>query len=63
MENGHPLSLFTSMLGSSESIGQYPKRLKMFFDFLKIKGYIKEQSMTFVKRYKRSKNGELEKFF
>ena len=49
------------MLGSSESIRQYPHRLKVFFDFLKIKGDIKEQSITFVKRYKRDKDGELEK--
>ena len=61
VEKGHPLALFISMLGSPESIRQYPKRLQMFFDFLKIKGDVKEQSVTFVKRYKRDKNGELEK--
>ena len=33
----------------------------MVFDFLKIKGNVREQSMTFVKRYKRDKDGELEK--
>ncbi len=33
----------------------------MFFDFLKIKGNVREHSMTFVKRYKRDKDGELEK--
>ena len=57
----HPLSLFISMLGSSESIRQYPQRLKVFFDFLKIKGDIKEQAITFVKNYKHDKQGELEK--
>jgi integrase len=49
------------MLGSPESIRQYPQRLKVFFDFLKIKGDIKEQAKTFVKRFKGDKNGELEK--
>src|SRR5687768_4325100 len=49
------------MLGSSESIRQYPQRLKVFFDFLKIKCDIKEQAISFVKSYKRDKNGELEK--
>jgi integrase len=49
------------MLGSSESVRQYPQRLKVFFDFLKINGDIKEQALTFVKRYKRDRAGELEK--
>jgi integrase len=49
------------MLGSPESIRQYPQRLKTFFDFLKIKGDIKEQATSFVKSYKGDKKGELEK--
>jgi len=49
------------MLGSPESIRQYPQRLKTFFDFLKIKGDIKEQATSFVEKYKRDKKGELEK--
>jgi integrase len=49
------------MLGSPESIRQYPQRLKVFFDFLKIKGDIKEQALTFIKNYKGDTNGELEK--
>ncbi|WP_148685643.1 site-specific integrase [Candidatus Nitrosocosmicus hydrocola] len=49
------------MLGSPESIRQYPQRLKSFFDFLKIKGDIKEQATSFVDKYKRDKKGELEK--
>ncbi|HYF98988.1 MAG TPA: hypothetical protein VD815_02745, partial [Candidatus Saccharimonadales bacterium] len=61
IEPNHPLSLFVSMLGSPESIRQYPPRLKVFFDFLKIKGDIKEQAITFVQEYKQDKNGELEK--
>ncbi len=61
IEPNHPLSLFISMLGSSESIRQYPQRLKIFFDFLNIKGDIKEQAVIFVEKYKRDKKGELEK--
>lgn len=49
------------MLGSPESIRQYPKRLQTFFNFLEIEGDIKDQSEVFVKKYKRDKNGELEK--
>src|SRR5690348_14007076 len=49
------------MLGSPESIRQYPQRLKVFFDFLKIKGDIEEQAIIFVKRFKHDKKGELEK--
>jgi hypothetical protein len=55
------LYLYLFPCGSSESIRQYPQRLKVFFDFLKIKGAIKEQAISFVKSYKRDKNGELEK--
>ena len=61
IEANHPLSLFISMLGSPESIRQYPQRLKVFFDFLKIKGDIREQAITFVKKFKHDKKGELEK--
>lgn len=61
IEPNHPLSLFISMLRSRESIRQYPQRLKVFFDFLKIKGDIKEQATSFVEKYKRDKKGELEK--
>jgi integrase len=61
LEPNHPLSLFISMLGSPESIRQYPQRLRVFFDFLKINGDIKDQAITFVKNYKGDKHGELEK--
>lgn len=61
IEPNHPLSLFISMLGSPESIRQYPQRLKVFFDFLKIKGDIKEQAISFVRSYKHDKKGDLEK--
>ena len=40
------------MLNSPESKRQYPKRLQTFFDFLNIKGDIREQSLSFAKQYK-----------
>ena len=41
------------MLNSPESKRQYPKRLQAFFNFLDIKGDIKDQSSSFAKQYKR----------
>ena len=38
VDNGDPLSLFTSMLNAPESKRQYPKRLQAFFNFLKLEG-------------------------
>ena len=40
------------MLNSPESKRQYPKRLQTFFNFLKLQGDIKDQSLSFVKQYK-----------
>lgn len=40
------------MLNAPESKRQYPKRLKVFFDFLKLDGDIEEQSRLFITRYK-----------
>lgn len=48
-----PLSLFLSMLNAPESKRQYPKRLKVFFDFLKLDGEVEEQSETFIIKYKK----------
>ncbi len=52
-DNDDPLSLFTSMLNAPESKRQYPKRLQVFFDFLKLDGDIKAQSETFVRLFKK----------
>ncbi len=57
----HPLSLFLSLLGSPESKRQYPQRLQVFFNFLKLDGDIKEQSIAFVKQYKQQDGENLEK--
>ena len=49
------------MLRSPESKRQYPHRLQVFFNFLKVPGKdIQEQSMLFVKKYKQDNDGELE---
>jgi integrase len=50
----HPIAIFLSMLGSKESKRQYPQRLQVFFNFLKIEGNdIWEQSLVFIERFKK----------
>lgn len=50
----HPISIFLSMLGSKESKRQYPQRLQVFFNFLKIEGNdIWEQSLIFIERFRK----------
>lgn len=51
----HPLSVFLSMLGSKESKRQYPGRLQVFFQFLRIEGDdVWDQSVAFIKRFKKN---------
>ena len=57
----HPLSLFTSMLRSPESKRQYPGRLQVFFNFLKIEGSIEEQAVFFMEQYKHQDGESLER--
>ena len=52
LTDDHPLSFFLSCVGSPESKRQYPQRLQVFFNYLKLEGDIKNQSLAFVKRYK-----------
>ena len=52
-DDDNPLSLFVSMLNAPESKRQYPKRLQVFFDFLKLDGDIQTQSKTFVRQFKK----------
>ena len=59
--NDHPLSFFLSMLGSPESKRQYPQRLQVFFNYLKLEGDIKDQSLAFVKQYKHQDGEDLER--
>lgn len=53
--------MFLSMLGSKESKRQYPQRLQVFFNFLKIEGNdIWEQSIKFIERFKKRQLNEEE---
>jgi hypothetical protein len=45
-----PLYPFMYALKSSEARRQYPKRLKMLFDYLKLPNSLKEQSTEFLNR-------------
>jgi hypothetical protein len=44
-------------LKSSESRRQYPKRLKMLFDYLKLPGSLEEQAIEFLNNTKKYENG------
>jgi hypothetical protein len=46
--NKNPLTVFVYALKSPESKRQYPKRFKMFLDFLKISGDLEKQAKQFV---------------
>jgi hypothetical protein len=48
-----PLYPFMYALKSSEARRQYPKRLKMLFDYLKLSGSLEEQVVKFLKKYPR----------
>jgi hypothetical protein len=43
-----PLYSFMYALKSSEARRQYPKRLKMLFDYLKLQGSLEEQARRFL---------------
>ena len=45
-----PLYAFMYALKSSEARRQYPKRLKMLFDYLKLSGLIEEQAKEFLNK-------------
>src|SRR5215467_7353819 len=47
-----PLYAFMYALKSSEARRQYPKRLKMLFDYLKLSGPIEEQANAFLDKTK-----------
>ena len=46
----NPLTVFEYALRSPESKRQYPKRLKVFLDFLKLSGDLEAQTINFVSR-------------
>ena len=43
-----PMSIFLYDLKAAESRRQYPRRFKLFLDFLKLQDTIKEQAMEFL---------------
>jgi hypothetical protein len=44
----NPLTVFTYALKAAESKRQYPKRFKVFLDFLKIEGDLETQAKNFI---------------
>ncbi|WP_196817220.1 hypothetical protein [Candidatus Nitrosocosmicus oleophilus] len=59
--NHNPMFFFLTMLSSPASKRQYPQRLKVFFDFLKLDGSLEEQADAFVKQYKQNDCEDLER--
>jgi integrase len=50
-----PLSVFTYALRAPETKRQYPRRFKVFLDFLKIGGSLQQQAITFLAAAKQNK--------
>ena len=48
-----PMAVFLCAVKSPESKRQYPRRFKMFLDFLGLRGSLKEQAEQFLKNSKR----------
>jgi hypothetical protein len=53
-EEGHPLSVFLYALKAPETKRQYPRRLKVFLDFLKLDGTLEQQSKEFLEKAKQN---------
>jgi hypothetical protein len=53
-EESHPLSIFLYALKAPETKRQYPRRLKVFLDFLKLDGTLKQQSKEFLEKAKQN---------
>ncbi len=51
-----PLAMFVYALRAPETRRQYPKRLKIFFDYLELKGSIEEQAGEFVVKARKDNN-------
>ena len=50
IEEQNPMAAFLYALKAPESRRQYPRRFKMFLDFLNIQGTLEEQAKQFVVR-------------
>jgi hypothetical protein len=53
-EEQDPLSLFLYALKAPESKRQYPRRLKVFLDYLQLEGSIKQQAIEFLAKAKQN---------
>ena len=53
-----PIHSFIYALKSSEARRQYPRRLKLFFDFVGLRGTLNEQAMEFLMRLRNDINSE-----
>ena len=51
-----PVYSFMYALNSSEARRQYPKRLKMLFDFLNLSGSLEEQANEFLDKARQNMN-------
>jgi hypothetical protein len=53
-EEDHPLSVFLYALKAPETKRQYPRRLKVFLDFLNLDGTLEQQSKEFLEKAKQN---------
>ena len=58
----NPLEPFFYALKSAESRRQYPRRLKMFLDFMGLEGDLEEQTKLFVLKSRRDVQSVQDKF-
>jgi hypothetical protein len=56
-QQSSPLYSFTYALKSSEARRQYPKRLKMLSDYLKLSGTLEEQAIEYLNKAQKQENG------
>lgn len=49
-----PLSVFLYALKAPETRRQYPRRLKVFLDYLKLEGPVEQQAIEFLTRMKQN---------
>jgi hypothetical protein len=58
----NPLTVFVYALKSSESQRQYPKRFKVFLDYVDLTGSLEEQAKEFVERIRKDPRWLQERF-
>jgi hypothetical protein len=55
LEEQNPMSVFSYALKSPETKRQYPRRFKVFLDFLDLKDYLEEQAKQFLLSARRNR--------